>query len=192
MGARQGTTKLALRPEGADRACGPACAKDVAASTCRGAGTNAIARTRNASGRSASGKQHGGRPSIARPPRPKPDMPRPRKRAASESNPRLRPLRIPNLHRRVVTQQKLFFPPLCDRPGCHEHPVTSVRNPARFCCPGCRQAVRNVRDRERKWLSRGTLDGFKKRSYEYQAARRRRPPRRCNTSAPASSRPPPE
>jgi hypothetical protein len=70
--------------------------------------------------------------------------------------------------------------------------MTSLRNPARYCCSACRQAVRNVQDRERKWLSRGTLDGRKKRSYEYQAARRRRPPRRWNTSAPASSRPPPE
>ena len=75
-----------------------------------------------------------------------------------------------------------FSPPFCDRPGCHEPPVTSVRNPARYCCPACRQAVRNVQDRERKWLSRGTLDGRKKRAYEYQAARQRRL-RRCNTSA---------
>ena len=54
-----------------------------------------------------------------------------------------------------------FFPPLslCDRPGCYEPPVISLRNPARFCCAACRQAVRNVLDRERKWLSRGTLDG---------------------------------
>ena len=88
--------------------------------------------------------------------------------------------------------RNFFSPPLCDRPGCHEHPVTSVRNPARYCCSACRQAVRNVQDRERKWLTRGTLDGRKKRSYEYQAARRRRSPRRCNTSAPSSSRPPPE
>ena len=58
-----------------------------------------------------------------------------------------------------------FSPPLCDRPGCHEPPVRSARNPARYCCPACRQAVRNVQDRERKWLSRGTLDGRKKRAY---------------------------
>ena len=88
--------------------------------------------------------------------------------------------------------RSFFSAPLCDRPGCHEHPVTSLRNPARYCCPACRQAVRNVQDRERKWLARGTLDGRKKRAYEYQAARWRRSPRRCNTSAPASSRPPPE
>ena len=110
------------------------------------------------------------------------------------SGPRLRPrlLNIQRLHRRVVTQQNFFSAPLCDRPGCHEHPVTSLRNPARYCCSACRQAVRNVLDRERKWLARGTLEGRKKRAYEYQAARWRRSSRRCNTSAPASSRPPPE
>jgi hypothetical protein len=52
--------------------------------------------------------------------------------------------------------------------------MTSFRNPARYCCADCRQAVRNVRDRERKWLSRGTVDGRKKRFFEYQAARCRR------------------
>jgi hypothetical protein len=55
--------------------------------------------------------------------------------------------------------------------------VISLRNPARYCCTACRQAVRNVLDRERKWLSRGTLDGQKKRTIEYQAAR-------CNRSFP--------
>jgi len=70
--------------------------------------------------------------------------------------------------------------------------MTSLRNPARFCCPACRQAVRNVQDRERKWRSRGTLDGRKKRAYEYQAARRCRSPRQRNTSAKAPSRAPPE
>src|SRR5208282_3337575 len=70
--------------------------------------------------------------------------------------------------------QTFFALPLCDRPGCHEHPAASLRNPARYCCTACRQAVRNVLDRERKWLSRGTPDGRKKRAIEYQAARRRR------------------
>lgn len=88
--------------------------------------------------------------------------------------------------------EKIFPPPLCDRPGCHEPPVTSVRNPAHYCCPACRQAVRNVLDRERKWRSRGTLDGRKKRAYEYQAARRHRSPRQRNASAETPSRPPPE
>ena len=70
--------------------------------------------------------------------------------------------------------QTFFSLPLCNRPGCHEHPVNSPRNLARYCCPTCRQAVRNVLDRERKWYSRGTLDGQKKRGIEYQAAQRAR------------------
>jgi hypothetical protein len=69
-----------------------------------------------------------------------------------------------------------FSLPLCDRPGCYESPVMSVRNPARYCCPVCRQAVRNVQDRERKCLSRGTLDGCSKRAHEYRVARERRSP----------------
>jgi hypothetical protein len=104
-------------------------------------------------------------------------MPRPRKSAGSKPKLRPRPLRTPKLRPRVVTQQKFFPLPLCDRPGCHEPPVISLRNPARYCCTACRQAVRNVLDRERKWLSRGTLDGQKKRTIEYQAAR-------CNRSFP--------
>jgi hypothetical protein len=87
---------------------------------------------------------------------------------------------------------KLFLAPLCDRPGCHNPRVISVRNPARYCCPACRRAVRIVLDRERKWRSRGTLDGRKKRAYEYQNALPRRSPRQRNTSALAPSRSPPE
>ncbi len=49
--------------------------------------------------------------------------------------------------------------------------MASPRNPARYCCPACRQAVRNVLDRERKWLARDTLDGRTKRGIEYKAAR---------------------
>jgi hypothetical protein len=73
--------------------------------------------------------------------------------------------------------------PVCDRPGCYEAPVVSPRNPARYCCPACRQALRNVLDRERKWIVRGTLDGRVKRAIEYQAARRRRSRDRCITVA---------
>ena len=101
---------MAVRPEGGDRVRGSACAKGAAASTSRGAGTNATARIPNVSGRSVSGRRHGDRPSIATATRPKPDMLRPRKRAASEPSPRHRPWKAPKLRRRVVTQQKLFFP----------------------------------------------------------------------------------
>jgi hypothetical protein len=78
---------------------------------------------------------------------------------------------------------EFFSRSLCDRPGCHEPRVISPRNPARFCCAACRQAVRNVLDRERKWRSRGTLDGRTKRSIEYHAARELRPQRQCSAAA---------
>jgi hypothetical protein len=182
----------AVWPDGAGPARGAACAKAAGASTSHGAGTSATARSRNAGGRSAAGRRHGGRPNIARTPLPKPGTPRPSASAASGPRLRPRPFNTQRLRRRVVTQQNLFPPPLCDRPGCHESPVTSVRNPARYCCTACRQAVRNVQDRERKWLARGTLDGRKKRGIEYQAARRLRSLRRGNSSASMSSRAPPE
>ena len=58
---------------------------------------------------STAGRPPSGRLNIARKPPPKPGMPRPKKRAASGPTPRLRSLRLRNLRRRVVTQQKLFF-----------------------------------------------------------------------------------
>jgi hypothetical protein len=70
--------------------------------------------------------------------------------------------------------------------------MSSLRNPARYCCAECRQAVRNVQDRERKWLDRGTLDGRKKRAYEYDAARQRRSPPPDDISTPAPARSPPQ
>ena len=70
--------------------------------------------------------------------------------------------------------------------------MTSPRNPARFCCTACRQAVRNVLDRERKWLSRGTLDGRKKRAIEYEAARQLRSSRQRTTTADVPPRAPPQ
>jgi hypothetical protein len=70
---------------------------------------------------------------------------------------------------------KIFSPtPMCDRPGCHEPVVKSGRNQARYCCAACREAVRRVRDRERKWQFRGTFRGRRAREQEFQAARARR------------------
>ena len=146
---------VAVRLQGVDCARESACAKGVAASTSRGAGTNVIARTLSASGRSASGKRHGGRPSIARPSRPKPDMPRPKKHAVSESNPCPRPLRIPNLHRRVVTQQELFFPSVMQSAGLSRTPRDLIPQPGTVLllrlpsggsqCPGSRTQVAHAR-----------------------------------------------
>jgi len=69
----------------------------------------------------------------------------------------------------------IFSPtPMCDRPGCHEPAPKSGRNQASYCCCACRQAVRRVVDRERKWQFRGTFRGRQARQREYQAARTRR------------------
>jgi hypothetical protein len=64
--------------------------------------------------------------------------------------------------------------PFCDRPGCYQPALKSGRSEARYCCSACRQAVRRVRDRERKWRQRGTFRGRRARRQEYQAARGRR------------------
>jgi hypothetical protein len=69
--------------------------------------------------------------------------------------------------------------------------MTSPRNKARYCGPACRHAVDKLRDRERKWFSRRTLVGRKKRAYEYQAARQRRRTRQGNISSETPSRAPP-
>jgi hypothetical protein len=182
---------LAVRQLCADRARGSACAKGAGESTSPAPGISATARSQNAAAWSAAGTRRGARPGGARIPTSGRNMRRPNARAERGPRPRLRPNRIRNLRLRVVTQLPLFFSPLCDRPGCHEPPVNSPRNPARFCGPACRQALRNVHDRERKWVTRGTLEGRKKRAYEYQAARRRRLARCPHTAADAPSRDPP-
>ena len=92
-------------------------------------------------------------------------MPRPKRNAGGELKSHPRPWKIPSCARAWSRSRKFFPLPLCDRPGCHEPPVISPRNPARYCGTACRQAVRNVQDRERKWRSRGTLGGRKKRAY---------------------------
>jgi hypothetical protein len=183
---------LVLGLDGGGHAHGSACAKGVAERTSHDAGISATARTPIVSARSGAGKRRGGRPDIASPLRPKHATPRPNARAAS--GPKRRPKRLRNqrLRHRVVTQQDFFPGPICDRPGRYEPPVTSPRNPARYCGPACRHAVHNVLDRERKWLVRGTLEGRKKRAFEYQAARRRRPPRRRKASPLTPSRAPPQ
>ncbi len=61
----------------------------------------------------------------------------------------------------------------CDRPGCYDPVRASCRAPARYCGDACRQAVRRVLDRERKWLTRRTYAGQIKRRLEYQRSRKR-------------------
>jgi len=52
--------------------------------------------------------------------------------------------------------------------------MKSIRNPACYCSRACRQAVRRVLDRERKWRFRGTFRGRRRRAQEYAGARVRR------------------
>ena len=85
---------------------------------------------------------------------------------------------------------KIISPtPMCDRPGCHEPVLKSGRSQAHYCCSACRQAVRRVVDRERKWLFRGTFRGRRAREQEYQAARARRCKQQPDTVG-ATSAPP--
>lgn len=59
----------------------------------------------------------------------------------------------------------------CDRPGCFDPLRPSCRARARYCGDQCRQAMRRVLDRERKWLNRNTFAGRFKRQLEYQRTR---------------------
>ena len=52
------------------------------------------------------------------------------------------------------SRSKRNFSDFCDRPGCYDPRPASTRAPSRYCSQGCRQAVRRVLDRERKWLRR--------------------------------------
>ena len=182
----------AVRLERGERDRESVCAKGVVVDTSPGFGTSDTARSRDAAAWSAAGRRHGGRPSDGRIPESRPSTLRQKVRAASGPRLHPRPIRAYRLRHRVVTRLTLFFPPLCDRPGCHESPASSPRNPARFCGSACRNAVRNVCDRERKWLSRGTLDGRKKRAFEYQADRRRRLTRHSTTAADSAPRASPD
>jgi hypothetical protein len=62
----------------------------------------------------------------------------------------------------------------------------SSRATARYCGDDCRQAVRRVLDRERKWLRRNTYAGHFKRRMEYQQERARRAVKPETRTNPAS------
>ena len=61
--------------------------------------------------------------------------------------------------------------PICDRVGCYEPARTSHHGGAAYCSHECRDAMRRVRDRERKYLWRRTAIGRLK--CEAMAMRRR-------------------
>lgn len=77
----------------------------------------------------------------------------------------------------------------CDRPGCYEPPRESVRVPARYCSDACRQAVRRVCDRERKWLRRNTLAVRLRRRQEWRQADLPRPDGANRTPRDTAARP---
>ena len=62
--------------------------------------------------------------------------------------------KLPDEGRGAWSRSKNDSVPFCDRPGCYDAVRPSCRCPARYCGDGCRQAVRRVGDRERKWLRR--------------------------------------
>jgi len=66
--------------------------------------------------------------------------------------------------RRAWSRSKNNSPDFCDRPGCYETRRTSHRAPSRYCGDDCRQAIRRVRDRERKWLRRNRVATFVRRA----------------------------
>jgi hypothetical protein len=72
------------------------------------------------------------------------------------------------------SRSKNFSADFCDRVGCYDSVRPSSRAQARYCGDECRQAMRRVLDRERKWLRRNTDVGRFKRRLEYEQARGRR------------------
>lgn len=76
--------------------------------------------------------------------------------------------------------------PLCDRPGCFDAPRHSPRSPARYCSESCRNDLRRVCDRERKYLMRQRLAIQAQRRLEYQATRIKR---RLSSPAPQWRKP---
>jgi hypothetical protein len=77
----------------------------------------------------------------ARPPKPSPPV-------SSEPTP------IDAPASRAWSRSKKYPDNFCDRPGCFDPVRPSRRAPARYCGDACRQAVRRVRNRERKWKKR--------------------------------------
>ena len=72
------------------------------------------------------------------------------------------------------SRSKKFPAEFCDRPGCYEPLPGDSRAPARYCGDDCRQAVRRVVDRERKWLTRNGYCTGRARCPVSQAASQRR------------------
>lgn len=87
------------------------------------------------------------------------------------------------------SRSKRIPSPFCNRPGCYRAVRDCSRRQARYCSDECRQAVKRVHDRERKWRVRNTREGRYKRNLEYQAAREARRAARCQRAAPRDCSP---
>ncbi len=87
---------------------------------------------------------------------------------------------------------EVFFRLLCaPGPGAMNHRKSRSATRRATAAPACRQAVHQVLDRERKWQSRDTLNGRRKRAYEYRTARAQRSRLQRDASGAAPSEPPP-
>ena len=54
----------------------------------------------------------------------------------------------------------------CQRPGCYDHFVPTHRSPCqKFCCSACRQALRRVLERERRWRQRTRRTRCRRRAH---------------------------
>jgi hypothetical protein len=121
-------TNTVICPERGDLARESACAMYADASTNHIAGTSGTSKTRNACGKSAAGKRVAIRLNVARMPASRPSMPRPR-RAPAASQTHAQGPREPRSCARAWSRSRKAFPlPFCDRPGCHEPPVRSLRS----------------------------------------------------------------
>lgn len=99
-----------------------------------------------------------------------------RKQKKQQATPQNRaPEQFPSGQDRAWSRSKSSFHDFCDRPGCYDARRSSSRATARYCSDDCRQALRRVTDRERKWLRRNTSAGRFKRRMEYQRRAENRP-----------------
>ena len=89
---------------------------------------------------------------------------------------------------RAWSRSKRLPENFCDRPGCYESPRVSPRVAASYCSNGCRAAVEQVHDRERKWLRRKGKAGRFKRRLEYAALKARRRREHTGANCPAAKR----
>ena len=178
-------------PDRDERGRESACAKGVDARISRNVGISVSARMPNAYAWCGAGRRRSGRRGGGRTKRSRPSRPRPSGRAVSVPRLRRNHLNLRKLRRRVVTQQKFLRRLSCAIGRGAMRRRRSLAATSRYCCDACRQAVRRVLDRERKWQCRGTFRGRRRREQEYQAARTRRGSNQHHAAGMMQPRPPP-